>query len=541
VSGTGRGSGPLGKRPTPAGEQPLRGSYNLGVACSDVPASRIPERPALIHERGERTEVVTFAELASRSSSLAARLVAAGVAPGDRVGVFASAGNDTAIAHVAVMKAGAVTVPLVPLLGDDAIAYRLEDAGITCVLAEERESGRLGSIVSAAAGEHTVMVLEEVSGAQPHAAAAFSPHPAGARHPAMIIYSSGTTGKPKGAVEHHAIVLGRHAPMSMIHAPFVPGDVFWTPVDWMWIGSFVDSLLTPLSYGCTVLAYDRRKFDGVEAVRRITSFGVTKAFIPPTALRLLMDVPDAEWEGHRLTSIHSGGETLTAEAFAWARDRLGVTVDEIYGMTEASFVVGNAHRYYPPVPGSMGRPYPGQEVLLRTDDGSIAGPAEPGEITIGPSSPSLFLGYFNKPDATAERFADGWFRTGDLALRDERGHLFYVGRKDDLIMSAGHRLGPGEIEEVLRRHAAVRAAVVVGVPDAKRGQRVKAVVQLVEGAAVERSLDQLNRELQDLVRDGVGKHAYPREIEYVEEFPRTVTGKVRRDLLRLPDGGGAAP
>jgi acetyl-CoA synthetase len=269
-------------------------------------------------------------------------------------------------------------------------------------------------------------------------------------------------------------------------------------------------------------------------VRRLKAFGVTKAFIPPTALRMMMDVPEAEWSGHKLTSVHSGGETLTPEAFEWSRTALGVTVDEIYGMTEASFIVGNAHRYYEPVASSMGRPYPGQEIVLRADDGCAVEIGEPGEITIGPSSPSIFVGYFGKPAATAERFAGGWFRTGDLATRDERGHLFYVGRKDDLIMSAGHRLGPGEIEEALRRHEAVRAAVVVGAPDPQRGQRVKAVVQLVDNAHSYGSLEQLTLELQDLVRVGVGRHAYPREIEYIEEFPRTVTGKVRRDVLRLP-------
>jgi acetyl-CoA synthetase len=511
----------------------LDGCYNLGVACSDALAVSIPDRPALIHERGDRTEIVTFAELATRSSQLAARIVEVGVEPGDRVGVFASAGNETAVAHIAAMKAGAVTVPLVPLLGDDAIAYRLHDADVACVLVSAAESDRLASILATADRERTVVELGATAGdaAEGHS---FRPHLTRASDAAMIIYSSGTTGKPKGALEPHAIALGRHAPMSMIHGPFVPGDVFWTPVDWMWIGSFVDSLLTPLTYGCTVLAYDRRRFDGVEAVRRLKAFGVTKAFIPPTALRMLMDVPDSEWTGHSLTSVHSGGETLTSEAFEWADATLGITVDEIYGMTEASFVAGNAHRYYAPVLGSLGRPYPGQEIVLRTEDGEVAPPGEPGEMTIGPSSPSLFRGYFGKPEATAERFTDGWFATGDLATADEQGYLFYVGRRDDLIMSAGHRLGPGEIEDALRRHAAVRAAVVVGAPDPERGQVVKAVVQLVAGGQGDRPLEELTKELQDLVRVGVGRHAYPREVEYIDDFPRTVTGKVRRDVLRLP-------
>lgn len=511
----------------------LTGGYNLGVACADAPASRAPDRIALIQERDGVTETLTFAELAESSTRLAAHLAAEGVRPGDRIGVFASAGNQTAIGHIAALKAGAVAVPLVPLLGDGAIAYRLDDADVACVLTDERHQERLAGIFADHARTRPALLLSEALDAAP-VVNGFSPHGTEAHDPAMIIYSSGTTGKPKGAVEPHSIVLGRHAPMAMIHGPFVPEDVFWTPVDWMWIGSFVDSLLAPLSYGCTVLAYDRRKFDGVDAVRRLKEFGVTKAFIPPAALRILIEVPAAEVEGHSMVSIHSGGETLPGEVVAGTREVFGVTVDEIYGMTEASFVAGSAHRFYPQVEGSLGRPYPGQRIVLRTEDGRVAEVGETGEMTVDPSSPSLFLGYFRQPEATAGCYTGGWYGTGDLAARDERGYLFYKGRKDDLIMSSGHRLGPSEIELAIARHAAVKMAVVVGAPDPERGQRIKAVVQLVDGAGSHGSLDELTAELQDLVRTGVGKHAYPREIEYIDEFPRTVTGKVRRDVLRLP-------
>jgi acetyl-CoA synthetase len=294
--------------------------------------------------------------------------------------------------------------------------------------------------------------------------------------------------------------------------------------------------------GCTVMTYERRRFDPIAAVERIKRHGVTRAFLPPTALRQLMDVAPAAWEGHRLRAIHSGGERLTADALEWARDRLGLTVDEIYGMTEASFVAGSAHRFYPPLPDSLGRPYPGQTLRIARDDGSNVAPGEPGELMVACSSPTLFLGYYGKPELTASSFRDGWYATGDLMRHDQHGHLYYLGRKDDLIMSSGHRIGPGEIEDVLRTHAAVHEAIVVGEPDAQRGQLVKAVVQLRFAAngtsngnghrPAER--EALTAELQDLVRAMVGRHAYPRLVEYVEDYPRTVTGKVRRDLLRLP-------
>lgn len=519
----------------PGSEAPeLVGTYNLGVACIDAPALRVPERRALIHERGGCTDVLSFADAARASSALAAELRARGVLAGESVGVFASAGNLTAVAHLAVLKAGAVTVPLVPLLGDDAVAYRLDDANVALLLVAPEEIDRVTAIGGNGSHLRDVIVLGENDGwlTNPRSDR-FESYPTRATDPAIIIYSSGTTGKPKGVVVPHSIVLGRHAPVAMIHGPFVPQDVFWTPVDWMWIGSFIDAMLTPLSYGCTVLAYDRRKFDPVDAAAKIKAFGVTKAFLPPTALRLLMDVPDREWHEHPLNSVHSGGESLTEDAATWGRETLGITIDEIYGMTEASFLIGNAHRYYPVVRSSIGRPYPGQLIRLKADDGARPGVGEPGEILVSPTSPSLFLGYYGRPEATAERFVDGWFATGDLAARDDRGSLFYAGRKDDLIMSAGHRLGPGEIEAALGRHDAVRTAVAVGTPDPQRGQRVKAIVQLTaRGTSISR--DVLTRELQDLVRSGVGRHAYPREIEFVDEFPRTITGKIRRDLLRLP-------
>lgn len=526
--------------PPPAHSGHVTAAYNLGVACSDAPALRVPDRAALVHEHDGRTDVLTFRQLATASTAVAARLVELGVAPGDRVGVFASASNATAVAHIAALKAGAVSVPLVPLLGDDAIGYRLQDAGVSCLFVGASEMGRLEAVLTDAPEVLHVLELDD-PGRSGDGATGFEPLPTRPRDPAMIIYSSGTTGKPKGVLEPHSIVLGRHAPVSMIHGPFVPDDVFWTPVDWMWIGSFVDALLTPLTYGCTVLAYDRRRFDAREAVERLKAFGVTKAFIPPTALRMLMDVPASDWTGHRLASVHSGGEPLTADAVAWARQAVGLTIDEIYGMTEASFVIGNAHRFYPVVPGSMGRPYPAQRIRLRADDGGPPALGEPGEILISRESPSLFLGYWGRSEATAERFVEGWFATGDLAAADDRGYLFYAGRRDDLIMSAGHRLGPSEIEDALLRHEAVRTAVVVGAPDPRRGQLVRAVVQLTSDGQ-EISREELTRQLQDLVRAGVGRHAYPREIEYVDEFPRTVTGKIRRDLLRQPvsarSGGG---
>ena len=512
------------------------GRYNAGLAAADVIAAAVPDRAAVIHEALDRTTVLSFAELATRSSVLAAQLCERGIGMQDTVGVFAPASALAVVAHVAILKAGGVTVPLVPMLGEDALAHRAGDARLKVLLIDPALATRAEAIARAHPSPLEVIPVDLDALAAAAAGEAVPPDAATATladDPALILYTSGTTGRSKGAILPQRVVLARHVPLSMIHGPLREDDVFWTPADWIWVGSLVDCVLAPLTMGCTVMTYERRRFDPAGAVERIKRHAVTRAFLPPTALRQLMEVEPSAWEGHRLRAIHSGGERLTADAVRWAYDTLGLVVDEIYGMTEASFVAGSAHRFYPAVPDSLGRPFPGQTLRIARDDGSDVAAGEAGELMVAGESPTLFLGYYGRPELTESRFRNGWYATGDLMSHDEQGHLYYLGRKDDLIMSSGHRIGPGEIEDVLRTHDAVRDAIVVGEADAQRGQLVKAVVQLrVNGFSADHGA--LTAELQDLVRVKVGGHAYPRLVEYVEEYPRTVTGKVRRDLLRLP-------
>ena len=314
----------------------------------------------MIQASGNSVRTIGFGELALRSSALAARLREQGAAPGVSVGVCVPAGIRAAIAHLAVLKAGAITVPIVPLLGDAAISYRLGDAGVRMVLLAPELADRVEPLLEHLPADIRVIPLDDgVLDAE--AAPAFAPEPTGPEDPAIILHTSGTTGKPKGAVLPHRVVLARQVPLSMVHGPFLPDDVFWTPADWMWVGSLVDCVLGPLSHGCAVMTYERRRFDPAEAIERIRELGVTRAFIPPTALRVLMNAPSAGWRGHRLRTVHSGGETLSADAAEWARETLGLVVDEIYGMTEASFLVGNAHRFARRGAGLDGTAIPGPD------------------------------------------------------------------------------------------------------------------------------------------------------------------------------------
>jgi acetyl-CoA synthetase len=225
----------------------------------------------------------------------------------------------------------------------------------------------------------------------------------------------------------------------------------------------------------------------------------------------------------------SGGEVLGEEMLEWVRERLGITVNEIYGQTEANYVVGNSQSAWPVKPGSMGRPYPGHRLAVLGDDGRPAGAHVVGEIAVRCPDPVAFLGYWRNPAATAEKVADGWLRTGDLGSIDDEGYFRFQGRRDDLISSAGYRIGPEEIEQSLLRHPAVALCAVIGVPDPVRGEAVKAYIQLVEGAIPSAALE---REIQEFVRTRLAAYEYPRQIEFVDELPLTVTGKIRRSELR---------
>jgi acetyl-CoA synthetase len=228
----------------------------------------------------------------------------------------------------------------------------------------------------------------------------------------------------------------------------------------------------------------------------------------------------------------SGGEVPGAELLDWARERLGTTINEIYGQTEANYVVGNSSTAWPVRPGSMGRPYPGHVVGVLTSDGSDAASAEIGELAVRLPDPVAFLGYWNEPEATRAKGADDWLRTGDLGRVDEDGYLWFHGRTDDVISSAGYRIGPEEIEQSLLRHRAVAMSAVIGVPDPVRGEAIKAFIKLVDGIEPTAALE---HEIQQFVRTQLAAYEYPRQIEFTDELPLTVTGKIRRNELRRLD------
>jgi acetyl-CoA synthetase len=478
-----------------------------------------------------------FADLKEHSDRLANALCARGVKRGDRVAIVLPQTIETIVAHLAIHKLGAVSLPLAILFGPEALEYRLRDSGAHTAIVHASRYDDIRQLqpdlpeLQQLIGCHCGEVDDEFWGLLRRAAAGFEMVQTRADDPACLIYTSGTTGPPKGALVAHRAVIGNFTGFEMSQNFFPqPDDVFWTPADWAWTGGLWDALLPALNYGMPIVAFEGGGFDPERVCKLMSDYAVTNAFIPPTALKMLRALPELK-AGHdlKLRAIMSAGEQVGEELIHWGRETLGLTINEMWGQTEFNYLVGNCSAIMMPKPGSMGKPYPGHRVDVIDDEGNVLSAGEEGELAACCDDPVMFLGYWNNPAATEAKITANWFRTGDVGYRDEDGFLWFVGRKDDVISSAGYRIGPGEIEDSLLGHPAVLQAAVIGKADELRGQIVKAFVVLGPGYAAS---PELAREIQQSVRTRLSAHEYPREVEFIDELPMTTTGKVRRIDLR---------
>ncbi|MBF9044017.1 AMP-binding protein [Rhodobacterales bacterium HKCCE4037] len=506
-------------------------ALNLAEVCCERWARADPDRVAVRHI-GPPDEAWTYGDLSRASDGLAATLAGQGVGPGDRVAIFMAQNPRVLVAHLAAWKLGAVSLPLFTLFGADALRYRLADSGAKAVVADgavldllmglRADLPELEVVLATGEAPAPVLSLEEAMSGGATSMARTS-----AEDPAVMIYTSGTTGDPKGVLHAHRFLYGHLPCMELSQGGFPrKGDIGWTPADWAWIGGLMDMAVPCLFYGVPLISHRFAKFEPEAAYDLMRREGVSNAFIPPTALRMMRQAraPD----GLRLRAIGSGGEALGADLLDWARETLHCPINEFYGQTEANLVVAACDGVMERVPGAMGLAVPGHEVAVLGPGDKPVGAGDVGEVCVAAPDPVMMLRYWNKPEATAKKVVNGWLRTGDLATLTDSGQLVFHARDDDVITSAGYRIGPVEIEQALCSHADVTMAAVVGAPDALRTEIVVAHVVLRAGAEV------TDDALKALVREKVSAHVVPRRIVRAESLPMTATGKILRRALR-PD------
>lgn len=518
-------------------------TYNIGVDICDRHAARDEHKLALIFEDSSgKVEKYTFGDLRRQSNKLANLLAHLGLAKGDRLGIILSQQPETLIAHLAGFKLGLINIPLFTLFGPEALEYRLRNSGARVVIVDAENLEKILEIKSRLESlEKIICVGKLPSPAKEvldyekcleNATDRFTPVVTAAEEPALIIYTSGTTGPPKGALHAHRVLLGHLPGVEIPHNFFPqPGDLFWTPADWAWIGGLIDVLFPSLHHGVPVVAFRAKKFDPEKALDVMARHTIRNVFMPPTALKMLRSIKGIKNKYNiNLRTVASGGEPLGEEVLEWGRTELGLEINEFYGQTEANLLVGNCAAIMPIKPGSMGRAIPGHIVTVVDERGNPLQPGQSGEIAVKKGDPVMFLGYWQNKLATREKFAGEWMLTGDTGYYDEEGYFFFSGRKDDIITSAGYRIGPSEIEDCLLKHPAVALSAVIGSPDELRGNIVKAFIVLHHEYEASPALAE---EIKSFVKTRLAAHEYPREIEFVRELPMTVTGKVKRGDLRM--------
>jgi len=541
--------------------------FNIAEACCGRWAREQPRTAIREHKPGVKTVLHSFQELQKAADALSQVLTGLGVQRGDRVAIVMPQRLETAVAYMAVFQMGAVAMPLSMLFGPEALEYRLQDSDAAVAICDESSIASLKAIRGNCPALHTVIAAGSARGqgdldydsALAAQKGVFTAAKTKADEGAILIYTSGTTGPPKGALLPHRALIGNLPGFVCSHNWFgfdgktnkKSNAVFWSPADWAWTGGLMDALLPSLYFGRPIVAFNGR-FSPELAFSLMAEQGVTHTFLFPTALKAMMKAYPRPGQHFKLKleAMMSAGEAVGDAVFAYCQEQLGVTVNEMFGQTEINYVVGNCSRFWPARPGSMGKGYPGHRVAVIDDEGHECPVGVPGDVSVnrydvhGDPDPIFFLGYWKKEEATRNKFTGDWCRTGDLARRDAEGYLWYEGRADDVFKAAGYRIGPGEIENCLVKHAAVANAAVVPKPDRERGAVVKAYVVIAPDQVAARAAhpggaagfdEELTARLQAHVKTMLAPYEYPKEIEFIDALPMTTTGKVQRRVLRLQE------
>jgi acetyl-CoA synthetase len=501
--------------------------YNI---AADVCDRHPRDKPAMIHEDFHgNVRRVSWGELQDLSNRFANVLAAHGVQRGDRVAMLLPPTPETAAAFFGTWKAGAILLSMSVLYGDDGIRHRLTDSQAKVLVTNEANADRMErSLV-----QHLLILDDELLG---HGSASFACADTAADDPAQLYYSSGTTGLAKGILHAHRYILG-HEEFLYCH-DVRDGELFHGMGEWAWAAG-ICPLIGPWRFGAVQAVYQREGgFDPHTQLEFLSRHEVSNVFGTPTAIRSMMSIADAGTRyPQKFRIVCSAGEPLNPEAIRWFREQYGITVLDYYGLTESYPLCAN-YPFMEVREGSMGKPMPGWDVAILDEDERPVATGERGEICLrARTNPHYPLGYWNRPpEDTDEVFGGDWFHTKDAAMADEEGYYWYEGRADDVIISAGYRIGPFEVESACLEHPAVAEAAVVASPDERRGNVVKAFVVL---ASEYEPSEALAEELKAFVRDHLSAYAYPRRVEFVTVLPKTLTGKIRRIELRQQERDAA--
>jgi len=496
-----------------------------------------PRRVAILSEDSEgRRSRLTFADIARQSRRIANVLAGHGIRRGDPVLLVLPRITLWQAAYIGALRLGAIVIPCTSMLREKDLVYRANHSGARAIIAGFDNAAMIAELrkqcpslehylIAGAARTGWMSLQEEMSSASE----SFKPANTKSSEPAICYYTSGTTMEPKAVLHSHGYTYS-HRFTGLNWLDLRPGDLHWTTSDTGWAKAAYGVLFGPWMNGVTTFMYNGR-FDAAKELELIGRYGVTTFCAPPTEYRILIKENLTDYSFPKLRHCTGAGEPLNPEVIEVWRERLGLTIHDGFGQTETAVLAANMPAM-PVKPGSMGLPFPGHDVRVVDNEMAETKVGELGEIAVRVSPerpPSLFLEYWKNAEETARVFHGDWYLTGDQATRDADGYLWFVGRADDVIISAGYRIGPLEVESALLEHPAVMESAVVASPDPDRGSIVKAFVKLRPGAEPG---DRLVTELQEHCKRVTAPYKYPREIEFIDELPKTVSGKIRRVELR---------
>jgi len=492
-----------------------------------------------IENGGEHSH--TFWQLERRSNELANALVDAGIERGDRVAIVGARSDRVMLSHLATWKLGAISVPLSVLYGPDGLQYRLADCEPSAVFVDPEQFETVGTAIADLSCVDTVIGIRgdpSLSGVETRSfdnlegAREFDAIATAAEDPAMVLYTSGTTGQPKGVVQAHQALIGWLPGFQMcFELPWHEEDpVLYATPALAWVGG-INLVLGAWHYGFPVFRYDSQSsFDPATVFANIETWGLTRAVLVPAMLKAMRELDATTYDLSTLTVVMSGSEPVSDTLYTYVTDALGANLNEMYGQTEAMHLVTTCAQWFDVEPGSLGYPVPGHDVAIINEEGEHVAQGEDGIIGLKRDDPAMFRRLWDDPEGTERKFVgDGeWMNTDDIGYESVDGQLWFKSRADSVILTSGYRVGSAEVENAVIELDPVRNVGVIGVPDDDRGERVKAYVELVAG--YEPSTDLKDR-IKTHVRDNLAKYQYPREIEFVDDLPTTVTGKLQRHRL----------